>query len=138
MLQDVVYGGLYAHPMAGECADMFSNLIPHLLAQAPLGQAHFFAGAVIACPVASFVTGTQQVAHAAIGALMIHMVVGTSVGDGEFCSGATSLAFAHPLLDECIQGGVVQCQEFFIPLLAQHAAVRCLIRVIHGKKDEKW
>ena len=138
MLQHVVDCGLDAQPLAGERAYVISYLIPHLLAQAPFGQTYFLAGAIIACPVASFVTGTQQVAHAAIGPLVVHMIVGAPVGDGEFGSGATCLALAHPLLHQCLKGRVVQCQEFFIPLLAQHAAVRCLIRVIHGKKDEKW
>ena len=134
MFQHVVDGALDAHTLPGEFLHVAGDFKPHLLAQAAFGQAHTFVVAETARSVALLVTGRQQVTHAAVGPFMPHVIVGTAVGDGELGGSAARLAWTHPLLEQGVEGGVVQCQKFFVTLVAQLAAFRFLKSVIHGKK----
>ena len=82
--------------------------------------------------MAFLVVGIQQVAHATVGPLVAHVVVGVAVGNGEFGGCAPCLARGHSLLEQSVERGIVQCQEFFVTLLAQLSCFLSLKCVVHG------
>ena len=117
MLQHVVDGTLHAHAAVEQTGDTRGDLIPHLLAQATRRQT--IDGAIGAGVARFLLAGLEQVAHAAISALVIYVIMGMAVGDGELDGGTAGFGSRNALPDQGVEGGMVEFQELLVSLLAQ-------------------
>lgn len=132
VVEHVVDGARDAHALSNQLLHAGGDFVPHLAAQAGFGDALVGVGAEGMRSVPLLLGLAQQVAHAAVGPLIIHVIVRMAVGDGELHCGAARLALAHALGQKGVKRRMVQGQELLVATAAQVSLLKDGFCVFHA------